>query len=157
MNAISLSLFKYSNTSSKSVGVAYIGNQLITFSLANDERMHHYQRGRASITGIGLKLRRIIETGRLVGVVMTRLVSPLHSLVGCPHPLAEPDRVRIWQLDAPHLDKIMQHSFKFRPLQTWPSEYVEKRSRLRMGSVNLNPIVLISIVPHREKTRCLLA
>ena len=39
-----------------------------------DERMHLYQRGRASITGLGLKLRESIETGRLVVVVMTRLV-----------------------------------------------------------------------------------
>ena len=44
------------------------------FSYANDERMHPYQRGRASITGFGLWLRKIIETGRLVGVVMARLV-----------------------------------------------------------------------------------
>ncbi len=40
----------------------------------NDERMHHYQQGRTSITGLVLKLREIIETGRLVVVVMTRLV-----------------------------------------------------------------------------------
>jgi hypothetical protein len=40
----------------------------------NVERVHHYQRGRALITGLGLELRGIIETGRLVGVVMTRLV-----------------------------------------------------------------------------------
>jgi hypothetical protein len=44
------------------------------FDPANDERMHHYQRGRASITGLVLKLRGSIETGRLVVVVMTRLV-----------------------------------------------------------------------------------
>jgi hypothetical protein len=43
-------------------------------SLHNDERMHLYQRERTSITGFGLKLRGIIETGRLVEVVMTRLV-----------------------------------------------------------------------------------
>jgi hypothetical protein len=36
--------------------------------------MHHYQRGRTSITGLGLQLREIIETGRLVVVVMSRLV-----------------------------------------------------------------------------------
>ena len=36
--------------------------------------MHHYQRGRASITGLMVELRKIIETGRLVVVVMTRLV-----------------------------------------------------------------------------------
>jgi hypothetical protein len=42
--------------------------------LYNDERMHHYQRRRTSITGLVLKLRRIIETGRLVVVVMPRLV-----------------------------------------------------------------------------------
>jgi hypothetical protein len=36
--------------------------------LANDERMHHYQRGRASITGLMVELRKIIETGRLVVV-----------------------------------------------------------------------------------------
>ena len=45
----------------------------------NDERMHHYQRGRASITGFTVELREIIETGRLVVVVMTRLV--LHSVL----------------------------------------------------------------------------
>ena len=36
--------------------------------LANDERMRPYQRGRASITGLVLKLREIMATGRLVGV-----------------------------------------------------------------------------------------
>jgi hypothetical protein len=40
----------------------------------NDERMHHYQRRRASITGLMVELREIIETGRLVVVVMSRLV-----------------------------------------------------------------------------------
>jgi hypothetical protein len=40
----------------------------------NDERTHPYQRGRASITGLGLGLRRIIETQRLVGVAVARLV-----------------------------------------------------------------------------------
>jgi hypothetical protein len=34
----------------------------------NDERMRPYQRGRASITGLRLKLREIMATGRLVGV-----------------------------------------------------------------------------------------
>jgi hypothetical protein len=38
------------------------------YFFANDERMHHYQRGRASITGLMVELREIIETGRLVGV-----------------------------------------------------------------------------------------
>ena len=42
--------------------------------LHNDERMHHYQRGRALITGLMVELRKIIETGRLVVVVMSRLV-----------------------------------------------------------------------------------
>jgi hypothetical protein len=36
--------------------------------------MHHYQRRRTSITGLRLKLRESMETGRLVVVVMTRLV-----------------------------------------------------------------------------------
>jgi hypothetical protein len=40
----------------------------ISFSGANVERMHHYQRRRTSITGLVLWLRKIIETGRLVGV-----------------------------------------------------------------------------------------
>ena len=39
-----------------------------------DERVHHYQRGRASITGLGLWSGKIIETERLVGVVTARLV-----------------------------------------------------------------------------------
>ena len=47
--------------------------------VANVERMHHYQRGRASITGLMFELREIIETGRLVVVVMTRLVVLLNS------------------------------------------------------------------------------
>ena len=41
---------------------------------ANHERMHHYQRERTSITELRVKLREIIETKRLVGEVMTRLV-----------------------------------------------------------------------------------
>ena len=47
-----------------------------SFYPSNDERMHHYQRGRASIMGLMVELREIIETGRLVVVVMTRLVMP---------------------------------------------------------------------------------
>jgi len=40
----------------------------------NDERVHHYQRGRASITGLGLWSGKIIETEQLVVVVTARLV-----------------------------------------------------------------------------------
>jgi len=40
----------------------------------NDGRMHHYRRGRTSIMGLMVELREIMETGRLVVVVMTRLV-----------------------------------------------------------------------------------
>ena len=47
--------------------------------LCNVKRMHPYQRGRASITGLVFELRKIIETGRLVGVVMTRLVCAQHG------------------------------------------------------------------------------
>ena len=36
--------------------------------------MHHYQRGQASIMWLMVELREIIETGRLVVVVMARLV-----------------------------------------------------------------------------------
>jgi hypothetical protein len=54
----------------------------------NDERMHHYQRGRASITGLMIELRKNIETGRLVMDVMTRIVMHLHSvrlpMLPCP-------------------------------------------------------------------------
>jgi hypothetical protein len=45
--------------------------------LQNDERMHHYQRRRTSIAGLGLWLQKIIETERLVVVAMTRLVRVL--------------------------------------------------------------------------------
>jgi hypothetical protein len=48
-----------------------------SFVLANDERVHHYQRGRASITGLGLWLGESIETERLVVVVTARLVRSL--------------------------------------------------------------------------------
>jgi hypothetical protein len=41
---------------------------------ANVKRVHHYQRGRASITGLGLWLGETIETERLVVVVTARLV-----------------------------------------------------------------------------------
>jgi hypothetical protein len=50
---------------------------IIQVSLPNGKRVHPYQRGRASITGFGLWLREIIETGRLVGVVTARLVGLL--------------------------------------------------------------------------------
>ena len=40
----------------------------------NVERMHHYQRGRTSITGLRFWLRKDISTKRLVVVVMSRLV-----------------------------------------------------------------------------------
>jgi hypothetical protein len=46
------------------------------FFSTHDERMHHYQRWRASITGLWLQLRKVIETERLAVVVMTRLVVP---------------------------------------------------------------------------------
>jgi hypothetical protein len=55
----------------------------LMFFLPNDERMHHYQRRRASITGLVWKLRKIIETGPLVVVVMTRLVLLLSNYVCC--------------------------------------------------------------------------
>jgi hypothetical protein len=42
--------------------------------LANDERMHHYQRRRTSITGLRLQILGNIETGRLIGVAVSRLV-----------------------------------------------------------------------------------
>jgi hypothetical protein len=41
---------------------------------ANVERVHHYQRGRAAITGLGLWSGKCIETERLVVVVTARLV-----------------------------------------------------------------------------------
>jgi hypothetical protein len=55
----------------------------LMFFLPNDERMHHYQRRRASITDLVWKLRKIIETGPLVVVVMTRLVLLLSNYVCC--------------------------------------------------------------------------
>jgi hypothetical protein len=42
--------------------------------LPNDERRHPYQRGRASITGLGLWAGKVIETERLVEVALARLV-----------------------------------------------------------------------------------
>lgn len=45
--------------------------------LHNDERVYLYQRRRASITGLSLWSGKIIETERLVVVVMTRLVGLL--------------------------------------------------------------------------------
>ena len=56
------------------------GDSLII--LHNVERVHHYQRGRTSITGLGFWLRKIISTERLVVVVTTRLVVPLLSPPG---------------------------------------------------------------------------
>ena len=45
--------------------------------LEDDERVHLYQRRRASLTGFGLWLRKIIEADRLVVVVTAWLVHPL--------------------------------------------------------------------------------
>jgi hypothetical protein len=45
-----------------------ISMRIFQILLANDERMHLYQRGRTSITGLRLKEREIIKTGRLVEV-----------------------------------------------------------------------------------------
>jgi hypothetical protein len=42
--------------------------------LANDEHVHHYQRGRASITGLRLWSGKIIETERLVVVARCGLL-----------------------------------------------------------------------------------
>jgi hypothetical protein len=55
------------------VKVIKIGYRTLV-SLHNDERRHPYQRGRALITGLGLWSGKIIETGRLVGVALARLV-----------------------------------------------------------------------------------
>ena len=52
----------------------------LTCLLPNVERMHHYQRGRTSITGLRFWLWKIISTKRLVVVVMSRLVVPLVSM-----------------------------------------------------------------------------
>jgi hypothetical protein len=51
-----------------------LGWSNLNIFLSNDERVHPYQRGRAPITGWRLQLREIIETERLVGDVMTRIV-----------------------------------------------------------------------------------
>jgi hypothetical protein len=45
-------------------------------SAHNVKRVHHYQRGRASITGFRLWLREIIETERLVEVARRGLCVP---------------------------------------------------------------------------------
>ena len=45
-------------------------------SLPNDERVHHYQRGRAPITGLKLWSSEVIETERLEVVVTARRVLP---------------------------------------------------------------------------------
>jgi hypothetical protein len=55
------------------VKVLDAGRRLLV-SLHNVERMHHYQRGRTSITGLRFWLRKVISTKRLVVVVMSRLV-----------------------------------------------------------------------------------
>lgn len=47
---------------------------VMRFFRPNDERVHHYQRGRTSIAGLRLESDRIIETERLVVVVTARLV-----------------------------------------------------------------------------------
>ena len=52
----------------RSISVSYFGR--------TSKRRHPYQRGRASITGFRSELRAIIETGRLVGVALPRLVVP---------------------------------------------------------------------------------
>ena len=44
------------------------------FFSANVKRVHHYQRGRTSITGLGLGSGKTMETERLVVVVTARLV-----------------------------------------------------------------------------------
>ncbi len=68
-----------------------------------DERVHHYQRGRASITGLGLWSGKIIETERLVVVVTARLVVLLlfFTRVAVDHPpQSESESRRKWQ--GPH-------------------------------------------------------
>jgi hypothetical protein len=65
-------------------------------NFANDERMHHYQRGRASITGLTVELREIIETGRLVVVVMTRLVEQSRKAAIPSWKLLERYGVELW-------------------------------------------------------------
>jgi hypothetical protein len=63
---------------------------LVFVILQNDERVHPYQRGRASITGFGLELRENMETERLVGVATT-LVRFVESGIADPRAtVAEP-------------------------------------------------------------------
>jgi hypothetical protein len=55
--------------------------------------MHHYQRERASITGLGLWSGKCIVTELLVGVVTARLVLPLFVFnVGKVYPHGHPLR-----------------------------------------------------------------
>ena len=52
---------------------------------ANVKRTHPYQRGRTSITGLRVELEEIIETRRLIGVAVSRLVGLL-IIRRCPRP-----------------------------------------------------------------------
>ena len=73
-------------------------------SLENDERRHPYQRGRASITGMGLESRKVIETGRLVGVALARLVLPSSFALGGRHPQLSPiPRTATYEANPVHL------------------------------------------------------
>lgn len=56
-------------------------DELVPFSGHNDERRHPYQRGRASISRLRLWKRKIIGTGRLVGVARRGLFSALFLCV----------------------------------------------------------------------------
>jgi hypothetical protein len=47
----------------------------------NDEHVHHYQRERASITGLKVEIRKIIETERLVVVARCGLFDVLFTWV----------------------------------------------------------------------------
>jgi hypothetical protein len=46
----------------------------VVLVLLTSKSTHRYQRGRASITGLRLKLRKGMKTGRLIGVAVSRLV-----------------------------------------------------------------------------------
>ncbi len=66
-----------------------------SFLWANVERMHHYQRWRARNVGLRLVYLKIMETVRLVAVVMAHLVGLLLSKCkSVHHPVPQSKRRR---------------------------------------------------------------
>ncbi len=76
----------------KASAIAKTRKRDVFITVGNDELRHPYRRVRASVTGLGLWSGKIIETERLRGVALPRLLVLLLFSLGRDRKKQEPDR-----------------------------------------------------------------